>query len=552
MKRVRELIVILFLIQLFSCAQQSSPTGGPKDTIPPILMGSNPLKGQTKIKPKEVTLSFSETIVANNPKEQILITPDIEKKFELEVKNKTATLKFETELQENTTYLINFRDAIQDISEKNPTEDLKFAFSTGVYIDSLKIDGNVYDQLKNKEIKDATIALYQSDTFNIFKHKPSYITKTNEKGKFTFEYLRNGTYYIYAFEDKNKNLITDSRNELFGFKTDQLTLDKNLQGINLNIIKLDSRPQKISSNRPYNTYSTITLAKGLQDYKLTSTEYDSIYSSFTENRAGINIYNTFKSEDSLAIRIHAIDSIDQTIDSTLYIKFIKRETTPEKFTVSISDLKLIAAKGELTAKGTLTKPITSINPDSIYIRIDSVTQINLTPQNININNKTRELSILVALNKNLFARETEDEQPTRNSKKETMELYCGKGSFISVEKDSSAIIRQKINPLKEEDLGTIKFQIQTTYKNFIAELLTKDYKVVSTRINQLSPTFVDLTPGDYILRITIDHDGNGKWSPGNYYTKKEPEPFVYYISEKRTNIVTLKANWDLGPLLIKF
>jgi uncharacterized protein (DUF2141 family) len=551
MKRVNEIIFILALIQLFSCAQQSSPTGGPKDTIPPILVQSFPPKGQTKVNPKEVTLIFSETIIINNPKEQILITPDVEKKFELEGKNKTATLKFETALQENTTYLINFRDAVQDITEKNPVDNLKLAFSTGLYIDSLKIDGTVYDLMKNKEVKDATVALYNSDTFNIFKHKPSYITKTNDKGQYIFEYLKNGKYYLYAFEDRNKNLITDSRNENFGFKTDQLLLDKNIQGMNLSLIKMDSRLQKISSNRPYNTYTTLTFAKGLQDYQLTSTEYDSIYSSYAGSRAAINIYNTFNLEDSLAIRIQAADSLNQTIDSTLYIKFIKRETTPEKFTVNISDLKLTAGKGELTGKGTFTKPIYSINQDSIFLRIDSVRQMKLTQQNLTINNKTREITLQASFDKNLFATKQE-ESPIKPSNKEQMELYFGKGSFISVEKDSSAIIRQKINPLKEEDLGTIKFQIQTTNKNFITELLTKDYKLVASKTNQLTPTFVDLVPGDYILRVTIDQDGNGKWSPGNFYTKKEPEPFVYYINEKRTNIVSLKANWDIGPLLIKF
>jgi uncharacterized protein (DUF2141 family) len=551
MKRVNEIIFILVLIHLFSCAQQSSPTGGPKDTIPPVLVQSNPLKGQTTINPKEITLLFSENVIVNNPKEQILITPDIEKKFELEAKNKTATLKFETELQANTTYLINFRDAIQDITEKNPADTLKLAFSTGAYIDSLRIDGTIYDLLKNKEIKDATVALYSDDTFSIFKHKPSYITKTNDKGRYGFEYLKNGKYYLYAFEDRNKNLVADSRNESFGFKKEQLILDKNIKGLNLNLIKLDSRPQKISSNRPYNTYTSITLAKGLQDYRLTSTEYDTVFSSYGANRATINIYNTFNSEDSLAIRIRAIDSLTQTVDSTLFIKFIKRETTPEKFTVNISDLKLTAGKGELTGKGTFTKPIYSISQDSIFLRIDSANQIKLTAQNLIINNQTRELTLHANFEKSLFATKPEEPQ-TKPPTKEQMELYFGKGSFISVEKDSSAIIRQKINPLKEEDLGTIKFQLETTHKNFIAELLNKDYKVVSTKINQLTSTFVDLIPGDYILRITIDQDANGKWSAGNFYTKKEPEPFVYYINEKRTNIVSLKANWDIGPLLIKF
>jgi uncharacterized protein (DUF2141 family) len=552
MKLLRLTLIISIHLLVFSCARQTSPTGGPKDTIPPNILETSPPKGQTKTKPKSITLVFDETVILNNPKEQILITPDLQKKYQIDARNKTVQISLETELLDNTTYLFNFREAIQDITEKNPARDLKLAFSTGVYIDSLKLSGTVRDLFKNTDTKDATVALYQSDTFNIFQHKPVYITRTNDKGQYLFEYLKNGTYYVYAFDDKNKNLTTDSKSESFGFKRDSIVLQTNKSGINMDLIRLDSRPQKLTNTRPYNTYTTINFVKGLLEYQLTNpNNSDSVISTYGDTRASIQIYNTFGAADSIELHVEALDSINQKIDSTLYVKFSKRDAEKEKFSVSITDVRLTASNGLLTSKGTFTKPIHSINKDSVYLRLDSVTTIPIDPAYIKINNQLRELAITAPLGKSIIPKVDPTIPPDQKSSKQ-FELHIGKGTFISIENDSSTTIKQNINPLKVEDLGVLKVVIETKTQHYILDLLTKDYKHVATRINPKNVTFEDLTPGDYVLRITLDHDQNGKWSPGDYKIKKEPEPFVYYLTEKKQPVITLKANWELGPLLIRF
>lgn len=551
MKKINLAIFLLIHILVISCAKQTSPTGGPKDTIPPTLTSSQPRKGQTNIKPKQITLEFDEPVILNNPKEQILITPDLQKKYKIETRNRTVNIELETELIDSTTYLLNFRDAIQDLTEKNPVRDLKLAFSTGIYIDSLRISGTIRDQFKNIEIKDATVALYQSDTFNIFKHKPTYITKTNQKGEFLFEYLKHGTYYIYAFDDRNKNLITDSKSESFGFLSDSLVISDDRKALIINASRLDSRPFKLTSSRPYNTYSTINFVKGLQDYRLTTLDADTIYSTYGDTRATIQLYNTFRATDSTQVKLIAKDSADQKIDTTLYIKFSQRPTQPEKFSVTISETKLTTARGILSGKGTFTKPIKAIDADSIFFQLDSVTFIPISPQNISMDNKLKTFTFEVNFDKSLIPK-NDDKQQTQKKNKPLTQLYLGKGSFISVETDSSAAIKQPLTPLKEDDLSVLKLQIETKHPNYILDLLTKDYKTVTTRINPKTITLEDLIPGDYIIRITIDSDGNGHWTPGNIAQRREPEKFVYYVNEKKTPIVSLKANWELGPLLIKF
>lgn len=551
MKKVKLAIFLAIHILVISCAKQTSPTGGPKDTIPPTLTSSQPRKGQTNIKPKQITLEFDEAITLNNPKDQILVTPDIQKKYKIEGRNRSVNIQLETELLDSTTYLISFREAIQDLTEKNPARDLKLAFSTGIYIDSLKISGTIRDQFKNIEIKDATVALYESDTFNIFKHKPTYITKTNQKGEFLFEYLKHGTYHIYAFDDKNKNLITDSKSESFGFLTDSLVISTNRSALTINISRLDSRPFKLTSSRPYNTYSTINFVKGIEDYQLTTSEADTIYSTYGDTRATIQVYNTFAAADSTQVKLIARDSADQKIDTTLYIKFSQRPTQPEKFSVTLSETKLTTARGILTGRGTFTKPISAINTDSIFIKLDSVTSIPISKDNISIDNKLKTFTLEAKFDKTLLPK-TDDSQQTKPKNKPLTQLYLGQGTFISVEKDSSTVIKQTLTPLKEDDLSVLKLQIETNQPNYILDLLTKDYKIVTTRINPRTLTLDDLLPGDYIIRITIDSDGNGRWSPGNFATHREPEKFVYYLNEKKTPTVSLKANWELGPLLIKF
>src|SRR5688572_9855206 len=126
------------------CAKQTAPTGGPKDITPPRLERSTPNNKGVNFKGKEIQLTFDELVQLNNPREQIIITPSIGKKFEAIVRKNKVTLELNSELQENTTYNINFRESIQDLTEKNPAK-AKIAFSTGSYIDSLNVTGFVTD-----------------------------------------------------------------------------------------------------------------------------------------------------------------------------------------------------------------------------------------------------------------------------------------------------------------------------------------------------------------------------------------------------------------------
>jgi uncharacterized protein (DUF2141 family) len=560
-----------FIYSLFilSCARQTAPTGGPKDTIPPILVKAVPYINQTNFKGKELVLTFDEALLLNNPKEQIIITPDIKKKYDITVKKNVVTLELNTDLKDSTTYTFNFRDAVQDITEKNPARNIKLAISTGPYVDSLIIQGLIYDPLRPVPIKDATVALFESDTFNIFKHAPVYITKTDDAGLYAIENLKPGTYYAFAIDDKNRNLIVDSKTEQYGFVATPIELRKNQKQIDIPIIKLDTRQLKLTNSRPYNTYYNIKLSKNIASYQLTTDSSEWLFAAYGEDPANIRVYNTFGDADSTAIRFTAQDSISNRIDTVLYAKFNKRDVKPEAFASKSDGFKVFARKGLITGGIQFNKPIFEINYDSIFYQIDSAKVITFSKSDVlwdSANNritfqKTFDPKLLIEPEpvkdqpkpKPVQTEKTDKGDPNQQPKKIIKNrLYLGKAAFVSIEKDSSKAGEENLRPITLEETGVISINIQTKEQHFIVQLLDKSNNVVRVILDNKNAVFEDVLPAEYQIRLVIDHDGNGIWSPGNFFQKVEPEPTIYYLNDKDNPIINLKANWEIGPLLITY
>lgn len=551
MKRLIPLPLIILLF--FTCAKQTSPTGGPKDTIPPDLIRSNPKKEQTQFKGKVVELTFNEAIQLDNPKEQIIIIPDIAKEYEITSRKNSVKLTFNQDLQDTTTYSVNFRDAVKDLTEKNPAENLKLAFSTGPFVDSLSIRGSVSQLLQNKLTKDITIALYKSDTFNIFKHKPTYLTKSDKNGNYILENLKTGVYYLYAFDDKNKNLIVDSKTESYGFLKDSVVLHHNIIQYNIPLIKLDARPLKLSSKRPYNTYFNIKTSKGLLTYtlKVNGKETQSV---FGEDRNNIKVYNTFSDADSVLATFHAQDSIDNKLDTAFYIKFSPRESKPEAFTVQKEHLRLLQRKALLEATFAFNKPLKNITFDSLYYDLDSLHRINFSIDDFAWDSIQNKLTLSKKLDQSLFPTENPEapNKPTNARQKGRPfqpTLVFGKGAFTSIENDSTKHSQDALYPTKFEATGIFFITVETKEPSFIIQLLDKNFTVLQSVANTKKFQFEDLNPGEYQIRMIIDKNNDQNWSPGNFYKRIEPEPLIFYKGEEKNQIQNLKANFELELLI---
>lgn len=564
-KKLHWFIYAIFLIA--SCARQSSPTGGPKDTIPPKLTRAIPADQSINFKGKSIELTFSEYIALANPKEQLIIAPTIGKNYEIEARNNRVLLKFENDLKDSTTYTFNFREAVQDITEKNPARNLRLAISTGTYIDSMSVEGVALDLLKQKVLKDVTVAVQpHNDTFNILKHPATFITKTDEAGNFIIQNLKPGLYTIYAFQDQNKNLIVDSRNEAYAFRRDSFLLDNNIDEVTMGLVKLDTRALKLTSARPYNTYFNIRTSKNLKDFKINAIDSSDVYYSYGADRSNILVYNTLQNKDSLQIRIQLEDSIQNKIDTSLFVKFNKRNAQPEKFTMNVENTTLLADKGIFKAIVAFSKPLKEVNFDSIRFSIDTTNVLSFDKDNINYDEPTRKLTLEKKFDKSLYAISEEeintppkrkappaDTAQTKQNKKPNIQnqFYLGKAAFISVEQDSSNTVKQTIEPVRYEDMGVIFAEAEASIDKTIIQLVDKDLKVIASTTNKKA-TFEDLPPASYLLRIIIDRNGNGTWDPGNYLKREEPEQIVYWEDENGQREIRLKANFEIGPLLITY
>ena len=386
-------------------------------------------------------------------------------------------------MKDSTTYSFNFRDAVQDITEKNPAVNLKLALSTGSYIDSLSIEGTTIDPLKSKEYKDVTIALYESDTFNILKHKPSYLTKSDEKGKYRLENLKPGIYHVYGIDDKNRNLIVDSKTESYGFLVDSINLTTNARSVDIPLIKLDARALKLTNSRPYNTYFNIKTSKNLKQFRLTSAG-EIVMSSFGEDQSNIKVYNTFDTKDSVAIKLHALDSVNNSIDTTIYAKFNDREVKPEAFTIKSEGFKVLANKGTIKGKIQFNKPLLDIHFDSIIYRIDSMKTITFSRENISWDSLHNRLTLEKTFDKGMLAKPKEPETTLTTPVQKTApqnktapkkvinhQLLFGAAAFVSIELDSSKHSEEQLKPIVLEETGIIFIDIQTT-SQFAFRLIT--------------------------------------------------------------------------------
>lgn len=244
---------IIFLT-LFSCANQGTLTGGGKDTFPPVLDSLNSTPNyQTNFQKQTIDLSFNEWLQLNDVFKQVVVSPPLKEKFDVSLKKKTVRFKFHEDevLRENATYTINFGSCVQDLSERNPVEDLRFVFSTGDFIDSLEVSGNVVDAFDKKPLKDVLVMLYDnlSDTI-VKKEKPFYFGKTDEQGNFIIKNVRADTFKIFALIDGNSNYLFDNSSEKIGFLAEPVILtDSTKLKVELQIFQQESKLQFQSEDK---------------------------------------------------------------------------------------------------------------------------------------------------------------------------------------------------------------------------------------------------------------------------------------------------------------
>lgn len=218
---------IILAALLSSCGQQVPPTGGPRDSIPPKLVAALPEYGAKNFKGNKITLVFDEYITLENPYEKLTYSPTPRINPNAEGKLKTITIKLKDTLEENTTYSIDFGEAIKDINENNILKDFTYTFSTGAYIDSAYLTGKVIIAETGKVDSTMIAVLHQQmDDSAVAKQKPRYYTRLKGDGSFIFRNLRPGLYNVFAIKDADGGKKYDQSSELIAFLNSPINIGK--------------------------------------------------------------------------------------------------------------------------------------------------------------------------------------------------------------------------------------------------------------------------------------------------------------------------------------
>ena len=213
-------IVLAPLFFVHSCANTTeAPTGGDKDTIPPYIVDIKPLPGAVcvPLSGLQIQFTFNEYVVIKEMK-NIFLSPPLEKAPVSKIKGKSLYVKFENELQPNTTYTLSLTNALADNNEGNMFPGFTYVFSTGEQIDSMYITGVVQDCNTLDPVKDATVMLYKDPADSaVFLHRPFAAAKTDDWGFFSIPYIKDTVYRLYAIKDAMGNNIYDPDNDLIAF-----------------------------------------------------------------------------------------------------------------------------------------------------------------------------------------------------------------------------------------------------------------------------------------------------------------------------------------------
>ncbi|UXX80426.1 Ig-like domain-containing protein [Reichenbachiella carrageenanivorans] len=573
MKSLFPIFLILLSVYIYSCANQGTPTGGPRDTIPPLLIESTPANKSINFKGQEFKYVFNERVNADKLKSQLLITPHIENKFNLKVKKNELTITFDEKFMDSTTYTLNFSDGVVDVTEKNPAINLSFAFSTGHYIDSIYVNGKITNLYNNENQKDFVVGLYQiTDSIDLLKDKPRYFTKTNEQGQFLIENIKNGFYKILTFKDENKNLIFNPDKEAHGFLADSLDLTTSQDSVRIHTQLINASEFKFVRAKLTGRYFDTQYNKSIINYQIS--KLDSLNelpippNNKIKGNQIIRFYprETFEYDvDSLGILLSTTDSMfNQRIDTT-YIKFTETSRKPEKFSASFKPTNGAYIDPLIQYNYTFDKPIETFYKDSILIHYDTLQTQVIADSTILWNQNRTELRFETLIDKDYLTTEIDtllkiygDTTLTDSISQakyayftqvnpQAISLTFPKGTFISIEGDSTEAVKHKYQFKTLDQLGSVSGFINTDYKSFTLQLVNSKYDIISEVKDSKTFEFPYVKPGKYTFRVMIDNNEDGQWSYGNILKNETPEDVYFY-----TEIFDVRANWELENIEISF
>ena len=587
------LLVLLFV----SCARIGTPDGGWYDDTPPRVVSSTPTDRGTKVKAKKVAINFNEYIKIEDVQNKVIVSPPQIEQPEIKATGKRIVINLVDSLKENTTYTIDFSDAIADNNEGNPMGNYTFSFSTGTEIDTFQVSGYCLNAEDLEPIKGILVGLYTDSTFtdSTFHTKPmERVARTNGMGQFTIKGVAPGSYYVYALKDADGDFLYGQKSETIGYtheaispaakpdmRQDTIWMDSlhisNILQVGFThflpdditllcyqapqtdrfLVKTERKdPEKLGFFFSYGNDSLPRL-RGLNfdaDSAFViepSAKNDTVYYWLRDtaliNTDTLQIEATYQMTDTTGLLVEKVDTIE-FLPKVPYAKRLKEKLKEEE--------KWLKAQEK---KKKHKEPYDSIMPTpSLKMKVNVSNRID-PYQNIVFDFPTplsvcQEDSIHLYSMKDSVWYRTPFELSRPNVRQVVISADWQLGVEYSLEVDTTAfqdIYGLTSKPMKQgfkvrtnDEYSTLQVNLSgiSDSCSYLVQLLNNSGRMVRQEVVENGTAeFYYVSPQRYYMRVIADLNGNGLWDTGDYDAGLQAEP-VYYFHEE----IECKAKWDVS------
>ena len=575
----------LLLLTIFSCARMGSPDGGWYDETPPKILGTSPANGSDDVNSKKVTILFNEFVKLDNPTEKVVVSPPQLEAPEVKVSGKRITVALQDTLKPNTTYTIDFSDAITDNNEGNPLGNYTYSFSTGNRIDTMEVAGYVLEAQNLEPIKGILVGLYNNLNDTAFQHEPMMrIARTDGNGHFVIKGVAKGDYRIYALQDMDGNYKFNQPGEKIAF-TPEIIMPSFKPDVRQDTIWRDSLHISDIKQVPYthflpddvvlSAFTQIQTNRYFLKAERKEPNHFTLFYSYGNAELpeikGLNFNekNAFVVEPSLNqdtitywLRDTMLVNQDTLHMQVSYLandslgKLVKQTDTLEVLSKVPYEKRLKQQKDEYDkwkkqqekSKKKGEPYLTEYPATPLEVRIKNGTQIApdenptfILPSPVAICDTSKihlyeKVDTLWQRAKYQFGsipgipRQYKLVGAWNPGHEYSLELDSA--TFIDIYGKASPKVKQSIKVSSLDEFSTLIVSLQRMEgKNCLLQLLNesdKPIKEVVAKNNEA--TFYYVKPGTFYLRLIVDENDNGVWDTGLYNTR-QPEAVYYYTKE---------------------
>lgn len=523
-------LLTAYCVLLFGCAQIVTPDGGPKDATPPHVVNYSPDSAATNFQGRKIVITFDEYIQLNELNKQLIISPSVKRRPEISIRKKDLVIEFKDSLEPNTTYSISFGKAIRDITESNALDNFRYVFSTGPYIDSLKLSGTIVNAQTLRGEKNVLVMLYRDTKDSVvFKQKPYYYTRTDDGGNFMLTNLAAARYKVFALDDQGEDYLYNSSEERIAYSDSLVNLTQDMDSLRLMMFREKSPKQFLAkAEQPGPGRFRLVYNQPVENFDVTFVDQLPAsmiaYKEFSPGKDSVNIWFSSVDLDSVTF----VTKSGATVLDTIPMRMQKVTKKPTRAGAQDQRALVFSSNGtgklspgyQLTLQA--SNPIVTIDTAKIVLRMGTDT----IRKNIVHETNSRLIRFNIPF-------------PEDSS----FSLFIPPGAMKDAYGQKNDTIKQSFTVQPARMFGNLSVKLPNLEAGkYLVEIVDDKESVVrDTLINgPATIQFSGMNAGNYRVRLVRDVDGNGKFTPGNYLLKIQPEKVIYYALSVR-----VRAGWDM-------